>query len=232
MMYYGFDWTYILVMIGALLCIFASSHVTSTYNRYARTRSACGMTGAQVAQEILRRNGVSDVTVQHVSGNLTDHYNPATKTVNLSDSVYGSTSVAAIGVAAHECGHVMQHETGYIPLSIRTALVPIANFGSNAGIWIVMLGFFMGLSDKIVTLGILLFSLGVLFQVVTLPVEFNASRRALSMLDSYGILSSDEVGKSREVLTAAALTYVASAASSVLSLLRLIFLNNRRRSDG
>ncbi|MDD6362244.1 MAG: zinc metallopeptidase [Lachnospiraceae bacterium] len=231
MMYYGFDWTYILVMIGALLCIFASSHVTSTYNRYARTRSACGMTGAQVAQEILRRNGVSDVTVQHVAGNLTDHYNPATQTVNLSDSVYGSTSVAAVAVAAHECGHVMQHETGYVPLSIRTALVPIANFGSNAGIWIVMLGFLMGLSDKIVTLGILLFSLGVLFQVVTLPVEFNASRRALSMLDSYGILSSDEVGKSREVLTAAALTYVASAASSVLSLLRLIFLNNRRRSD-
>lgn len=231
MMYYGFDWTYILVMIGALLCIFASSHVTSTYNRYARTRSACGMTGAQVAQEILRRNGVSDVTVQHVAGNLTDHYNPATKTVNLSDSVYGSTSVAAVAVAAHECGHVMQHETGYVPLSIRTALVPIANFGSNAGIWIVMLGFLMGLSDKIVTLGILLFSLGVLFQVVTLPVEFNASSRALSMLDSYGILSSDEVGKSREVLTAAALTYVVSAASSVLSLLRLIFLNNRRRSD-
>jgi hypothetical protein len=231
MMYYGFDWTYILVMIGALLCIFASSHVTSTYNRYARTRSACGMSGAQVAQEILRRNGVSDVTVQHVAGNLTDHYNPATKTVNLSDSVYGSTSVAAVAVAAHECGHVMQHETGYVPLSIRTALVPIASFGSNAGIWIVMLGFLMGLSDKIVTLGILLFSLGVLFQVVTLPVEFNASRRALSMLDSYGILSSDEVGKSREVLTAAALTYVASAASSVLSLLRLIFLNNRRRSD-
>ena len=231
MMYYGFDWTYILVMIGALLCIFASSHVTSTYNRYARTRSACGMSGAQVAQEILRRNGVSDVTVQHVAGNLTDHYNPATKTVNLSDSVYGSTSVAAVAVAAHECGHVMQHETGYVPLSIRTALVPIANFGSNAGIWIVMLGFLMGLSDKIVTLGILLFSLGVLFQVVTLPVEFNASRRALSMLDSYGILSSDEVGKSREVLTAAALTYVASAASSVLLLLRLIFLNNRRRSD-
>lgn len=231
MMYYGFDWTYILVMIGALLCIFASSHVTSTYNRYARTRSACGMSGAQVAQEILRRNGVSDVTVQHVAGNLTDHYNPATKTVNLSDSVYGSTSVAAVAVAAHECGHVMQHETGYVPLSIRTALVPIASFGSNAGIWIVMLGFLMGLSDKIVTLGILLFSLGVLFQVVTLPVEFNASSRALSMLDSYGILSSDEVGKSREVLTAAALTYVASAASSVLSLLRLIFLNNRRRSD-
>ena len=231
MMYYGFDWTYILVMIGALLCIFASSHVTSTYNRYARTRSACGMSGAQVAQEILRRNGVSDVTVQHVAGNLTDHYNPATKTVNLSDSVYGSTSVAAVAVAAHECGHVMQHENGYVPLSIRTALVPIANFGSNAGIWIVMLGFLMGLSDKIVTLGILLFSLGVLFQVVTLPVEFNASRRALSMLDSYGILSSDEVRKSREVLTAAALTYVASAASSVLSLLRLIFLNNRRRSD-
>ncbi|HAP72878.1 MAG TPA: peptidase, partial [Lachnospiraceae bacterium] len=122
MMYYGFDWTYILVMIGALLCIFASSHVTSTYNRYARTRSACGMSGAQVAQEILRRNGVSNVTVQHVSGNLTDHYNPATQTVNLSDSVYGSTSVAAVAVAAHECGHVMQHETGYVPLSIRTAL--------------------------------------------------------------------------------------------------------------
>ena len=228
-MYY--DWTYILVLIGALLSMLASMRVQRTYDKYARVRSARGLTGREVANYILQTNNVQGVTVQHVSGSLTDHYNPTNGTVNLSDVVYGSASVAALGVAAHECGHVMQHETGYVPLSIRTALVPIANFGSNAGIWIVMLGFLMGLSDKIVTLGILLFSLGVLFQVVTLPVEFNASRRALSMLDSYGILSSDEVGKSREVLTAAALTYVASAASSVLSLLRLIFLNNRRRSD-
>lgn len=228
--YYGYDWTYFLVLAGALLSMLASSHVTSTYKRYAKIRTAANMTGAQVAELILRNNGVTDVQVRHVQGQLTDHYDPASRVVNLSDAVYGSTSVAAVGVAAHECGHVMQHQTGYTPLKIRTSLVPIANIGSNVGIWIVMLGLILGLSGTLVNIGILLFSFGVLFQIVTLPVEFDASRRALAMLESYGVLGTQEVGQSREVLKAAALTYVASAAASVLSLLRLIMLTGRRRN--
>lgn len=228
--YYGYDWTYFLVLAGALLSMLASSHVTSTYKRYAKIRTAANMTGAQVAELILRNNGVTDVQVRHVQGQLTDHYDPASRVVNLSDAVYGSTSVAAVGVAAHECGHVMQHQTGYTPLKIRTSLVPIANIGSNVGIWIVMLGLILGLSGTLVNIGILLFSFGVLFQIVTLPVEFDASRRALAMLENYGVLGTQEVGQSREVLKAAALTYVASAAASVLSLLRLIMLTGRRRN--
>ncbi len=228
--YYGYDWTYFLVLAGALLSMLASSHVTSTYKRYVKIRTAANMTGAQVAELILRNNGVTDVQVRHVQGQLTDHYDPASRVVNLSDAVYGSTSVAAVGVAAHECGHVMQHQTGYTPLKIRTSLVPIANIGSNVGIWIVMLGLILGLSGTLVNIGILLFSFGVLFQIVTLPVEFDASRRALAMLESYGVLGTQEVGQSREVLKAAALTYVASAAASVLSLLRLIMLTGRRRN--
>ena len=190
------------------------------------------MTGADVARTILRQNGISDVQVQHVSGELTDHYDPSKQVVNLSDTVYGSRSVAALGVAAHECGHVMQHENGYVPLQIRTALVPAANFGSNAGIWIVILSLALGLSETFTTIGIILFSLGVLFQLVTLPVEFDASHRALIMLEQYGILGHSENGKARAVLRAAALTYVAAAAASILQLLRLILLSkNRRRRD-
>ena len=151
--------------------------------------------------------------------------------VNLSDAVYGSRSVAALGVAAHECGHVMQHEEGYMPLQFRTALVPIANFGSNAGIWIVLLSLILGLSSTLTTIGIVLFSMGVLFQLVTLPVEFNASHRALVMLEQYGVLGTDENRKARAVLKAAALTYVAAAASSILQLLRLVLLSNRRNRN-
>lgn len=228
--YYYYDYTMILVVIGALLCLFASMRVQFTYRRYARTAAACGMTGAEVAKEILRRNGVYNVSVQRVSGELTDHYDPSKQVVNLSDSVYGSHSVAALGVAAHECGHVMQHEQGYVPLQIRTALVPIANFGSNAGIWIVMLSLILGLSQTFTTIGIVLFSAGVLFQIVTLPVEFNASRRALVMLEEYGILGRDENRKARAVLRAAALTYVAAAAASILQLLRLVLLSRSRKS--
>ena len=169
--------------------------------------------------------------VQHVSGNLTDHYDPSKQVVNLSDAVYGSRSVAALGVAAHECGHVMQHEEGYTPLQFRTALVPIANFGSNAGIWIVLLSLILGLSSTLTTIGIVLFSMGVLFQLVTLPVEFNASHRALVMLEQYGVLGTDENRKARAVLKAAALTYVAAAASSILQLLRLVLLSNRRNRN-
>lgn len=230
-MYYYFDPTYILVIIGAIICIAASAQVQSTYRKYAQVAAACGMTGAQAAQQILDTNGVTDVTVEHVSGNLTDHYDPSAGVVRLSDTVYGSRSVAAIGVAAHECGHVMQHEQGYLPLQIRTALVPVANFGSNVGIWIVILGLILGLSDTFVNIGIALFSFGVLFHLVTLPVEFNASHRALQMLTDYGILSKEEEKGSRAVLRAAAMTYVAAAASSILQLLRLVLLSGSRRRE-
>ena len=224
----GVDSMYILVIIMAILCMVASYRVSSVYKKYARVRSMSGLTGAQAAVEILRRNGINDVSVQHVAGNLTDHYDPRTKVVNLSDSTYGSNSVAAVAVAAHECGHVLQHSTGYVPLQIRTAIVPAANIGSKAGIPLLLLGMVLSIRP-LITIGILVFSLAVLFQIVTLPVEFNASRRALVMLEEYGILATEEVPSSRKVLSAAAMTYVASAASAVVQLLRLVLLNNRRR---
>lgn len=225
---YGIDPMYILTLIMAVVCMFASFRVSSVYKKYAKVRSMSGLTGAQAAMEILRRNGITDVAVVHVPGELTDHYDPRSKTVNLSDSVYGSNSVAAVGVAAHECGHVLQHYNAYLPLKIRTAIVPVANIGSKAGIPIIILGMFLSFSP-LITVGIWVFSLAVLFQVVTLPVEFNASSRALVMLEDYGILGHEEVSVSRKVLNAAAMTYVASAASAVIQLLRLIALNNRRR---
>ncbi len=232
-MYYSygyFDMSYILVLIGAVLCMIASARVKSTYNKYARVRSMCGMTGAQAAIEILRRNGMTDVHVQHVPGELSDHFDPRTRTVNLSDSTFDSTSVAAIGVAAHECGHALQHQTGYLPLNIRSALVPAANIGSKIGLPIIMVGLIFGLTP-LAEIGIWVFALAVLFQVVTLPVEFDASHRALVMLDEYGILADDEVDQTRKVLSAAALTYVAAAASTILQLLRLIMIvNGGRRS--
>ncbi|MBR3188053.1 MAG: zinc metallopeptidase [Lachnospiraceae bacterium] len=232
-MYNGFySASYLLVIIGAVLCLLASARVKSTYRKYAKVRSASGLTGAQAAEMILRRNGVLGVTVQHVAGELTDHYDPARGVVNLSDATYNSTSVAAIGVAAHECGHVMQHEQGYLPLRIRTALVPVANIGSNIGIWIVMIGVILGMNSTLAMIGVYLFSFGVLFQIVTLPVEFNASRRALAMLQDYGMLGQTEIQGSRSVLSAAAMTYVASAAASVLQLLRLLMIvNGGRRRD-
>lgn len=226
--YYYFDWTYILVIAGALLSLLASWNVKSSYNRYARIANMRGLTGAEAARRILEANNVMNVQVQHVRGELTDHYDPRTQTVNLSDSVYNSTSVAALGVAAHECGHVMQHETGYVPLQIRTALVPAANIGSRFGIYIVILGLILAF-EPLTTIGIWVFSLAVLFQIVTLPVEFDASRRALSMLEGYGMMGQEEVGGARKVLTAAALTYVAAAAASVMSLIRLLILRDNRR---
>ena len=226
-MAYGIDPMYILTIIMAIVCMIASHRVSSVYKKYNRVRSMSGLTGCQAALEILRRNGVMDVSVQHVPGELTDHFDPRTNTVNLSDATYNSNSVAAVGVAAHECGHVMQHQTGYIPLKIRSAIVPVANFGSKAGIPIVVLGMFMSFSP-LITIGIWVFSLAVLFQVVTLPVELDASHRALVMLEDYGILAEEEVGMSKQVLSAAAMTYVASAAAAVIQLLRLIFLNRRR----
>ena len=231
--YYGyyFDPTYILVLIGAVLCIWAQMRVNSTYRKYARIRSRSGLTGAQAAQKILQLSGIYDVRIEHVRGELTDHYDPAHKVLRLSDSVYGSDSITAIGVAAHECGHAVQHNKGYAPLSVRTALVPAANIGSMAGIPLVLLGALLGMNQILIQIGIWVFALAVLFQVVTLPVEFNASGRALAMLGDYGMLERDETGSCRKVLSAAALTYVAAAASAILQLLRLILLfgNSRRR---
>ncbi|MDY3818018.1 MAG: zinc metallopeptidase [Lachnospiraceae bacterium] len=232
---YGFFWdpTYFLVLIGVIICSIASAKVRSTYNRYNRVRSSSGMTGAQAAERILRAAGITDVSIRHVSGSLSDHYDPRTKTVNLSDTVYGSQSVAAIGVAAHECGHVMQHAHGYFPLTFRSALVPVANIGSTLAWPLILIGlFFSGKSSSLfIQFGILLFSLAVLFQLVTLPVEFNASRRALASVEQLGLLSSDEIPKTRRVLSAAALTYVASAAAAILQLLRLILLFGGRDRD-
>ena len=190
------------------------------------------MTGAEAARRLLNSQGIYDVTVQPVSGKLTDHYDPRTKVVKLSDSVYNATSVAAIGVAAHECGHAMQHNEGYGPLRFRSALVPVANFGSQLSWPMILLGIlFGGLGSPLVQVGILMFSLAVLFQLVTLPVEFNASSRAVRLLDSQGILSGEEVDGTRKVLKAAALTYVAAAAGSILQLLRLVILFGGRDRD-
>ncbi len=228
--YYGyyFDPTYLLVLIGAVLSIIASVKVNATFNKYARVRSMSGMTGAQTAEAILRSKGIYDVQVEHIRGSLTDHYDPSKKVVRLSDSVYNSTSVAAIGVAAHECGHVMQHHEGYAPLGIRTALVPAANIGSRIGIPIVILGLILGSNSILINIGIWVFSLAVLFQIVTLPVEFNASKRALVCIEQYGIVTGDERRKSEKVLRAAAYTYVAAAAASILQLLRLVILFGKR----
>ncbi len=229
--FYGLDWTYFLVLIGAVLSMIASAKVNSTFNKYSRVRSASGMTGAEAAQRILQQNGIYDVAVEHVSGNLTDHYDPKNKVLRLSDATYASNSVAAVGVAAHECGHALQHNVGYLPLRIRSAIVPAANLGSRLGIPIILLGVLLGSNYFLVQLGIWVFSLAVLFQIVTLPVEFNASSRAMAMMERYGILAGDELRSTRKVLSAAAMTYVAAAASSILQLLRLILLfgGNRRR---
>lgn len=233
--YYGMrlDPTYWLVIIGAILCIVAQMRVSTTFRKYAKVRSRSGLTGAQAAQRILELSGIYDVRIEHIRGELTDHYDPSAKILRLSDATYGSASIAAIGVAAHECGHAMQHHKEYAPLKIRTALVPAANIGSKLGIPIILLGALLGMNQLFIQIGIWVFALAVLFQVVTLPVEFNASGRALSMLTSYGLMENDETRGCRKVLSAAALTYVAAAASSILQLLRLILLfgNNGRRRD-
>ena len=233
---YGFyyDPTYVMVLIGVVICMLASTNVNRTFQKYSRIRSHSGMTGREAAERLLHANGIYDVTVQRVAGNLTDHYDPRNKTLNLSDSTYASTSVAAIGVAAHECGHAVQHANGYAPLKIRGSLVPVANFGSTLAWPLILIGFLIqgNASVLLINLGILLFSAAVLFQIVTLPVEFNASSRALKSLETNGILYTEEVADTRKVLRAAALTYVASAASAILQLLRLILISGgRRRND-
>lgn len=231
--YYYFDPTYVLVLIGVVICLVASARMNSTFRKYSRIRNHSGMTGKEAAETILRQAGIYDVRVEYVAGNLTDHYDPRDKVLRLSDATYGSNSVAAMGVAAHECGHAIQHAHGYAPMSIRAALVPVVNIGSNLSIPLIFLGVLLSWNQTLIQLGIWAFALTVIFQLVTLPVEFNASRRAIVKVEEYGLLGSEEVSGGKKVLTAAALTYVAGAASSALQLLRLILLygGNRRRRD-
>ncbi|MBR0381840.1 MAG: zinc metallopeptidase [Eubacterium sp.] len=227
--YYGFHWTYILVLIGMVICMVAQGKVKSTYARYAKVKSHSGVTAAQAALRILQGAGIGDVQIQHIPGNLTDNYNSQTKILSLSDSTYASTSVAAIGVAAHECGHAIQDNTDYVPLRVRGAIVPAVNIGSTISWPLILLGVFLGFNQTLITFGILLFSLTVLFQLVTLPVEFDASGRALQILGDSGLLYEEELAGAKKVLTAAALTYVAAAASSILQLLRLVIMFGGRR---
>ena len=234
-MYYPmyFDPTYILVLAGVAVSMIASAKMRSTFNRYSTVRSRSWMTGRDTAERLLHSQGIYDVRVEHVSGSLTDHYDPRNKVLRLSDVTYNSASVAAIGVAAHECGHAVQHAKGYAPLSIRSALVPVVNFGSAVSWPLILAGLLINSRSAVMllNLGILAFSLSVLFQIVTLPVEFNASNRALRILGDTGMLYPDEVRDTRKVLTAAALTYVAGAAAAILQLLRLLLISNSRRRD-
>ena len=225
------DWTMILVIPGLLLGLWAQMRVSSAFRKYSAVHARSGMSAEDVARSMLNQAGCGNVSIRSVSGNLTDHYDPRTKVLRLSDATYNSTSVAAVGVAAHECGHAIQHATGYAPLKIRGALVPVANFGSTIAWPLILIGLLFSSRSSMLflNLGIIAFSLAVLFQIVTLPVEFNASSRAIRILGSSGMLYEDEVDATKKVLSAAALTYVAGAASAILQLLRIILLANSRR---
>ena len=228
-MFYYYDPTYFLLIPGLLLALYAQFKVSSTFAHYKEVPSRVHMTGAEIARAILDSNGCRDVRIERVSGSLTDHYDPENGVLRLSSEVYGSTSVAALGVAAHEAGHAIQDAQDYAPLRIRANLVPVANIGSNMAIPLFMLGLIMSW-EPLTKIGIFAFAFSVLFYLVTLPVEFNASRRAVTVLAS-GYLPQDEVKGVKAVLSAAALTYVAAALQAILQLLRLVLLANRRRDD-
>lgn len=229
--YYGFDPLYFLILISVVIAMVAQYKVKSTYSKYSRVRSDLGLTGVQAAQKILNMNGIYDVSIQHIAGDLTDNYNPRNKVLSLSDAVYNSTSIAAIGVAAHECGHAIQHDVGYAPLLIRNTIAPVVNIASSLSWIFIAAGLFFGMSPTLIDVGIIMFSLAVLFELITLPVEFNASGRALTILSDSGMLYPDETAGAKKVLSAAAMTYVASALTAVLQLLRLIMLFGRRSDD-
>ena len=236
MPYYGFDWTYIVLVLPCIIfSMWASSSVNSTFKRFSQKYSSRRITGAQAAQRELSHNGVSGVRIERVSGNLTDHYDPRTNVLRLSDSVYDSTSVAAIGVAAHEAGHAVQYARHYAPIHFRAAIIPITNIGSKLAMPLILLGvvlnFMGGISTGLIYLGIAAFALSLLFQVVTLPVEFNASRRAMRAISDAELLTADEQRGARKTLTAAAMTYVAATAVALAQLLRLLVLFGRRRDD-
>lgn len=224
-----FDPTYILVIIGIVICIAASINVNNVYNKYSKVKSARQVTAADVAEQILRRAGITDVKVEMTGGQLTDHFDPLKKSVRLSESTYNSTSVAAIGVAAHECGHVIQYYRSYFLIRLRNLFVPVANIGSMLSWPIILFGVLFGIG-YLVNIGIILFTGVLIFQIVTLPVELNASSRALRILKENGILVGEECGLAKKVLRAAALTYVAGAITTALQLLRLLLLFGRRRN--
>ena len=229
--YYYWDPTYFLVLIGMVLCLGASALVNSTMNKYSRVRSSAGLTGAEAARRILNSEGLYNVQIECLREDRGDHYDPRTNTVRLSYRNYNEPSVTAVSVAAHECGHAIQHAKSYALLNFRSALVPVANIGSVLGLPIIFLGVFLSWNQLLIQIGIWAFALAVLFQLVTLPVEFNASARAVAKLDQYGLVSREENQGCKKVLAAAALTYVAAAASAILQLLRLVLLFGGRRRD-
>lgn len=236
--YYGFDWTYIILVLPCiLLSLWASANVNSTFKKYSKQYSMRRLTGAEAAQRVLSANGVSGVRIERISGNLTDHYDPKTNVIRLSDNVFGNTSTAAIGVACHEAGHAVQYAVGYAPIKLRAAIIPVTNFGSKLAMPLILLGILFSalgsMSEVLIYLGIACFGLSLVFQVVTLPVEFNASRRALQAIEQGGLLTEEEQRGAKKTLTAAALTYVAATAVALAQLLRLlaIFGGNRRRRD-
>ncbi|MDY4082065.1 MAG: zinc metallopeptidase [Candidatus Metalachnospira sp.] len=235
-MFFYFDWTYLVLVLPAIiLAMAAQGKVSSTFNKYSRVPSRIGITGAEAARRIMEQNGIYDVSIERVSGNLTDHYDPSKKVLRLSDSVYSSSSIAAVGVAAHETGHAIQHARGYAPLSLRSLMVPLANIGSRLSMPLILLGLIFSFSsrmgDSLITLGIVLFGLSVVFTVITLPVEFNASKRAIACLGDSRILYEDEIEGAKKVLSAAAMTYVASTAVALANFLRLIVVFGGRRRD-
>lgn len=228
---YYFDWTYLIFIVpAAIISLIASARVNSSFNKYSKIRNRRGITGAQAAYNVLAAHGITNVTIEHVHGKLTDHFDPRTNTIRLSDAVYNASTIAAVGVAAHEAGHAVQHAVGYVPNKIRSAIVPAVNIGSRLSWIVILLGLVLPVQyDAVLYIGIALFSLTVLFALVTLPVEFNASRRALETIRSSNMLSAeDEYSGARSVLRAAAMTYVASAFASIMSLLRLLVIAGRR----
>ncbi len=227
--FYAGDVFFLLGILMAVIVIIASLRVKTVFNKYNKVQSRAGMTGQEAATRILKAAGIYDVTVSSAPGELTDHYDPRSKSLHLSESTFQSRSVAAIGVAAHEAGHAIQHSEGYKPLVLRSTLVPVANIGSKLGIPLVILGMILSYNYILIQIGIWVFAIAVFFQLVTLPVEFNASGKAMRLLENQRILQEDEIKQCRKVLGAAAMTYVAAAAASLIQLLRLIALGGRRR---
>lgn len=230
MPYFFMDYYYIILVIPAmLLALWAQVKVKSTYNKFSKVSNTKGITGAYAAQAVLTHYGINDVRIEQVSGKLTDHYDPKAKVIRLSEGVYGSSTIAAVGIACHEAGHAAQHAQDYTPIKIRNSLVPVCNIGSSLGIPLALIGYFLGF-EPLISIGLLLYAAIALFQVVTLPVELNASRRAMKVIDETGLLQDEEQSGAKKVLTAAAMTYIASMLVAIANLLRLILRFNNRRN--
>lgn len=228
MPFFYLDYYYLILVVPTLIfAIFTQIWLKNTYKKYSGLRNARGLTGADAAMNVLRHYQIYDVKIEHISGRMTDHYDPRTKVIRLSDGVYNGTSIAAVGIACHEAGHAAQHANGYVPIKIRNAIIPICNIGSMAGIPLAIIGLFLS-SELLINVGLLLYSFVAIFQLATLPVEFNASARAISVIKDSGMLMADEVPGARKMLTAAAMTYVAALATSLANFLRLLLIFGRR----